>query len=1027
MNFTELFIRRPVMTTIIMVAMIFFGVIGYVNLPVSALPQVDFPTISVQASLPGADPETMASSVATPLEKQFSSIQGLRTMNSASSQGTTTINLQFELSRPIDAAAMDVQAAITKASGILPPNMPSPPTFSKINPAERPIYYMVLHSDTMPLYRVNEYAETFVSNVLSMVPGVAKVVNYSQQKFTVRVYINPDLLAAKQIGINEITRAIVSQNVNLPLGQLDGPHKTWTLKASGQLMDARAYNPIIVSYVQDQPVRLEEVARVENSAYADKIFCYYNGKKCVALAVQRQPGSNTIDIVDGIEKMMPAIRASLPPTVNLEVVYDMSQSIRASVEDVKLTLALAIILVVVVVFLFLRNISATFIASIAIPLSICFTFAVMYALGFSLDNLSLMALVLSVGFVVDDAIVVLENVFRHLEMGKKPFQAAVDGARQIVFTVVSMTSSLAIVFVPIMFMAGIYGRVLNEFAVTITVAILVSGVVALVVSPMLSSRLLRPQTRLASTDPVFGTMLKWYTWSLREVVRHRVATLLVSAAMLALGLHLFVTMPKGFVPPTDMNYLIGFCVAEQGISPEAMRENLKELEPLVRSNPNVRSILNVAGYPQRNQGFTIAFLNDRPPRKSAAQEIMAQLRPVVNSIPGMLAFYSVPPLIEIRTEISASPYLLILQSPQTKALFDNAEKLTNAMYTLPQITGVNSNLYIKNPEAFIEVHRDKASALGLTADDVEQAAFSSYGEREISNIYGTTDTYKVVLEIDPEFQQYSDQLSALYLKNKDGDMVRMDVVTDVVPRAGPLTVNHYGQLPSVTVSFDNAANHSLGEAIDALRGLARHLLPDNITYRFGGTAEAFETSIRSLTILLLFALVVIYMILACLYESFLHPLTILAGLPSAAFGGLVTLWLFGMNLDLYGFVGIFMLIGIVKKNAIMVVDFAVEAEREGKSPLEAAVEGSLVRFRPIMMTTIAAIAGMAPIAIGYGAGGDARQPLGLAVVGGLLLSQLVTLYLTPVIYSYLAEAQEWSARRNAEKRLRMGYPDTGSH
>lgn len=1026
MNFTELFIRRPVMTTIIMVAMIFFGIIGYVNLPVSALPQVDFPTLSVQASLPGADPETMASSVATPLEKQFSSIQGLRTMNSTSSQGTTTINLQFDLSRKIDAAGMDVQAAITKASGLLPPNMPSPPTFSKINPAERPIYYLVMNSDTMPLYKVNEYAETFVSNSLSLIPGVAQVINYSQQKFTVRVHINPDLLAAKQIGINEITRAIVAQNVNLPLGTLDGPHQTRTLKASGQLMEARAYNPIIVSYVAGQPVRLEEVARVENSVYADKVFCYYNGKQCVALAVQRQPGSNTIDIVDGIEKLMPSIRASLPPTVNLEVVYDMSQSIRASVHDVKLTLVLAIILVVVVVFIFLRNVSATFIASIAIPLSIIFTFAVMYILGFSLDNLSLMALVLSVGFVVDDAIVVLENVVRHLEMGKKPFQAAVDGARQIVFTVISMTSSLAIVFVPIMFMAGIYGRVLNEFAVTITVAILVSGVVALVVSPMLSSRLLRPQTRLAESDPVFGTMLRIYAWSLRVVVRHRVATLAISAALLAAGIHLFISMPKGFVPPVDMNYLIGFCVAEQAISPEGMRENLRNLEPLVRSNPNVRSILNVSGYPQRNQGFTIAFLNDRPPRKATALDVMDQLRPVVNSIPGMLAFYSVPPLIEIRTEVSASPYLLVLQAPETRSLYQHAEKLTNAMYALPQITGVNSNLYIKNPEAFLELDRDKASAVGLTANDIEQAAFSSYGEREISNIYGTTDTYKVVVQVESDFQRYSDQISALYLKNKDGDMVRMDVVTDVVPRAGPLTVSHYGQLPSVTISFDTAKNYALGQATEALRDLVHHMLPDNIIVKFGGTAEAFETSIRSLTILLAVALIVIYMILACLYESFLHPLTILAGLPSAAFGGLVTLWLFGMHLDLYGFVGLFMLIGIVKKNAIMVVDFAVEAEREGKSPLEAAVEGSLVRFRPIMMTTIAAIAGMAPIAVGYGAGGDARQPLGLAVVGGLLLSQMVTLYLTPVIYSYLAQVHEWSARRSAEKRLLMGVPDERS-
>ncbi len=525
---------------------------------------------------------------------------------------------------------------------------------------------------------------------------------------------------------------------------------------------------------------------VENSVYADKVYCYYNGKKCVALAVQRQPGSNTIRIVDDIEKLMPTIRASLPPTVDLEVVYDMSQSIRASLDDVKLTLVLAVILVVVVVFIFLRNLAATFIASIAIPLSIVSTFAVMYMFGFSLDNLSLMALVLSVGFVVDDAIVVLENVVRHLEMGKKPFQAAVDGVKQIVFTIVSMTSSLAIVFVPIMFMAGIYGRVLNEFAVTITVAIVISGVVALMVTPMLSSRLLRPQSRLAESDPIFGAMLRFYKRTLTLAVHHRIVTMLLSVFILGTTLYLFIALPKGFVPPVDMNYLIGFCVSEQGISPEAMQEKLKELQPMVRSNPNVRSVLNVAGYPQRNQGFTIAFLNDRPPRKVTAQKVMTELFPIVNSIPGLLTFYSVPPLIEISTEISASPYQLILQSTDTASLFRNAEKFTYAMYAMPQITGVNSNLYIKNPETYIDINRDKAFSLGITAEEIEQSAFSSYGSREISNIYGTTDTYKVVLEVDKDDQLYPDQLSSLYLKNRVGEMVRLDVVADVKSENRPI-------------------------------------------------------------------------------------------------------------------------------------------------------------------------------------------------------------------------------------------------
>lgn len=1024
MNFTEIFVRRPVLTITIMVAMIFFGVLGYINLPVSSLPEVDFPTISVQALLPGADPETMAASVATPLEKQFSTIQGLRTMNSTSGQGRTTVNLQFDLSRKLDAAAMDVQACITKASGLLPPNMPTPPTFTKVNPAERPIFYMVMNSDAMPLYKVNDYAETFVSNTLSLIPGVAQVINYSQQKFTVRIYINPDLLAAKQIGINEVRNAIVQQNVNLPLGTLDGAHQTRTVKASGQLMDARDYEPIIVSYVEGQPVRLCEVATVKNSVYADKVHCYYKGKRCVALAVQRQPGSNTIEIVNQIRKMMPTIRASLPPTVNLEIVYDMSEAIRDSVQDVKFTLVLAVGLVVLVVFIFLRNLSATFIASIAIPLSIVFTFALMQAFGFSLDNLSLMALVLSVGFVVDDAIVVLENVVRHLEMGKKPFQAAVDGAREIVFTIVSMTSSLAIVFVPIMFMAGIYGRVLNEFAVTITLAILISGVVALVVTPMLASRLIRPQSRLAESDPIFSAMLKWYRWSLTWAVRHRLITLGLAGVLLAASLLLFVILPKGFVPPVDMNYLIGFCISGEQISPEAMQGKLRELEPMVTSNPNISSVLNVSGYPQRNQGFTIAFLNNRPPRPETASQVMAQLMPGVNSIPGLLTFYSIPPLIEVRTEMSPSPYQFILQCADTATLFRYADKFTRATYGLPELTSVSSNLYIKNPEVFLKILRDKASSLGISADDIEQASFSSFGEREISNIYASTDTYKVILQVEQKFQRYADQLSSLYLKSSDGRLVRLDVVADIVSRVGPMTVNHYGQLPSVTVSFDTAAGYSLGQATEALRDLARQMLPEHIIYKFGGTAEAFETSVKSLTVLLFVAIAVIYMILACLYESFLHPLTIIAGLPSAAFGGLVTLYLLGIQLDLYGYVGIFMLIGIVKKNAIMVVDFALEAERhDHKTPMEAAVEGSLVRFRPIMMTTIAAIAGMMPIAVGYGAGGDSRQPLGLVVVGGLMLSQVVTLYLTPVVYSYLATVQEWFYQRGAAKRALMGIPE----
>jgi HAE1 family hydrophobic/amphiphilic exporter-1 len=1014
MNLTDTFVDRPVMTTLVMVAMLFFGVLGYVNLPVSALPPVDFPAISVTATLPGADPRAMAATVATPLEKQFSTLQGLRTMNSMSRMGETIINLQFDLSRNIDSAAMDVQAAIAKAGGVLPPNMPTPPTFTKVNPAEQPIYYMVMYSDAMPLYEVNEYAETFVSDSLSTISGVGQVTNFSKQKFTVRVHVNPELLAVKRIGIDQVREAIVKQNVNLPLGTMDGRYRTSTVTASGQLMDARAYDPIIVSYMDEQPVRLKEVAGVKNGVYADKLSTYYNGKRCIALALKRQPGSNTIQIVNEIEKTMPSIRASLPPTITLEVIYDMSQSIRESVHDVKFTLVLAMILVVAVVFIFLRSISATFIAGIAIPLSIVSTFAIMYLFGFTLDNLSLMALVLAVGFVVDDAIVVLENVVRHLEMGKKPLQAAIDGGREIVFTIISMTASLAIVFVPIMFMSGIYGRVLNEFAMTITAAIIMSGVVAIIVTPMLSSRFLSPQTKLAESDPVFGFMLRRYRSSLEWVVRHRLLTMVIGALVLLASIHLFVVIPKGFVGGTDMNYFVGTCIGEQTVSHEALDRKVRELSPKIEANPNVKCVLNAAGFPQRNQGFTAAFLKDKPPRKETASEVMKQLAPVANSIPGMLTFYSLPPLIQISTEASASPYLFIIQCADTDTLFTQAEKFTDAMKELPQVTGVNSNLYIQNPEVFVDIHRDKASSLGITADEIEQTLYSALGEREISNIYGTTDTYKVILGVEDRFQHFESRLSSLYLKSARGEMVPLDVVADITPKVGPLTVNHYGQIPSVTVSFGTRSGYSLGQAMEAIRNLAAKTLPDSILYKFGGTAEAFKTSLKSMTVLLIVAIVVIYMILGCLYESFLHPLTIISGLPSAAFGGLLTLWLFGLELNLYGFVGLFMLLGIVKKNAIMVVDFALDAQRvEGKTPLDAAVEGSVERFRPIMMTTIAAIAGMAPIAVGYGAGGESRQPLGLAVVGGLLLSQVVTLYLTPVVYTYLADAQQWFDNRGS--------------
>ncbi|MBM3298458.1 MAG: efflux RND transporter permease subunit [Deltaproteobacteria bacterium] len=1024
MSPTELFIRRPVMTSTLMIAMIFFGVMGYVGLPVSNLPEVDYPTISVSAQLPGADPETMASSVATPLERQFTDINGLRSMSSTSRLGQTTITLQFSLARNIDAAAMDVQAAISKAGGDLPANMPSPPTFDKVNPTQYPIYYLVMSSDAMPMYRVSAYAQTFVIDSLATIPGVAQVIDYSQQKFTVRVRVNPEVLAAREIGINEIRAAVVSQNVNLPLGQLDGLDRTRTVKASGQLFYAKDYEPIIVSEVSGLPVRLSDLGEVRDGVIGDRITSYFNGKRCIVLAVNRQPNSNTIDIVNEIAKKLPAIRASLPPTVKLEVIYDRSQIIRSSIEDVKFTLVLTVVLVVLVVFAFLKSASATLVASMAIPLSIIFTFSIMYPLGFSLDYLSLMSMVLAVGFVVDDAIVVLENIVRHMQMGKKPFQAAVDGSKEIVFTIFSMTSSLAVVFVPIIFMAGIYGRVLREFAVTITIAIIVSGVVAVCMTPMLCSRLLRPTTKIAETGLIYDLMLRFYRWSLAQVLRHRHITLLAAAAILVVSGYMFWVLPKGFIPPADMNYIFGMSISEQGVSPLAMDKRMRELDERIRMNQEVESVVLVSGHPQRNQGITVPILRDKPPRTKNPEQLIQELWPVANSIPGMLTFFQVPPMIQVGTVSAASPYQVILQCPDSNVLFRSAQAFSAAMRTLPQITAVNSDLYIENPEAFVRIDRDKARMFGITPADVEEAVYSAYGDRQISNIYASTDTYKVILQVEKKYQRDENELAHLYIKNRAGDLVRLDAIADVSSRLGPLTVNHYGQLPAVTISFNTAPGFSLGQATDAVRNLAQTTLPYAVTHTFGGTTEAFEEAISSIAFLLAVAIFVIFMILAILYESFIHPLTIISGLPSAALGGLLTLWAFGIELNLYGYVGIFMLMGIVKKNAIMVVDFALEAEKtHGKRPVDAAIEGSLIRFRPIMMTTIAAIAGMIPIAVGYGSGGESRQPLGLAVVGGLLVSQVVTLYLTPVIYSYLAAFQDWLRERGAKSREIRGIPE----
>jgi HAE1 family hydrophobic/amphiphilic exporter-1 len=1016
MNVASLFIRRPVMTTLVMTSVLIFGLMGYRRLPVSDLPNVDFPTIFVDARLPGASPETMASSVATPLEKQFSTIAGVSNMTSSSAFGVTQITLQFDLNRDLDAAAQDVQAAIARTTHRLPPDMPYPPSYRKVNPADMPILMVALTTPTLPLYVLDEYGETLLAQRISTVTGVAQVLVYGSQKYAVRIQIDPKAMDGRGLGLDEVAEAVRRANSNLPTGTLYGRHQAYTVEATGQLNEARDFNPLIVAYRNGQPVRLQDIGVALDGVEFDKAAAWYVDQRSVVLAVQRQPGTNTVEVANAVKKLLPSFEDQLPASVSLHILLDRSESIRDSVRDVKFTLMFALFLVVLVIFMFLRKVSATIIPSLSMPMSIVGTFGIMYLLGYSVDNLSLMALILSVGFVVDDAIVMLENIVRHIEKGESVLDASLTGSREIYFTIISMTLSLAAVFIPVLFMGGVIGRLFTEFAVTIGVAVLVSGFVSLTLTPMLCSRFLKPASQethnrlFEMSNRVFDGMLMVYSAGLRAFLRHRLMTMIFTALILAGTFFLFRNLPKGFIPSEDTSQIWVTTEAAEGISFDSMVEHQKAVASVVKEDANVEAFMSNAGargpWARSNSGSMFIRVKPRAERKLTVDQVINELRPKLAQIPGIRVFLQNPPPIRIGGMMSRSLYQYTLQSPDTQELYKYAPIMLEKIKALPGLVDITTDLELRNPQVTVQIDRDKAAILGLTAEQIEDGLYTAYGTRQISTIFTPNNDYQVIMEVKPEYQREPAALSILHIRSSSGQLIPLDSVTKFVRSVGPAAVNHLGQLPAVTISFNLRPGTSLGDALAAVNRAAKTILPATISTSFQGTAQAFQSSFEGMGLLLLMAIVVIYIVLGILYESFIHPITILSALPFAGFGALVTLMLFNCELNIYAFVGLVMLVGLVKKNGIMMVDFALETKKTGgKSASDAIYEACRIRFRPIMMTTMAALMGTLPIALGYGAGGEARQPLGLAVVGGLLFSQFLTLFITPVFFVYMDRLQ----------------------